>query len=701
MVSRTPFRAAEFRSAYGPKYVPDSYPPTYHYQPNFAGFTSQSALRLGLKSAAFGGSLGVALVLFVSGIPRVQKDILQKLPIVGSAFVKEPVHPADNDEVFHIPQAQRYCQGRFREWDDKITTPPGLYLLSVLASRTLGLTAIEGALCDPRSLRAISAVSLLVLTYLSMVCRQRIERQLRGRETLVEGRGSSIYAAHTAVNIGFFPLLFFFSGLYYTDVVSTTVVIVAFLNHLSRLERQTGSLISDVKTIILGLLTLFMRQTNVFWVVVFMGGLEAVHAVTSLHPQPAVRPSKATVLEQIKYSISRYAVGAVHDLPLNQAWPDDALFTILSLGIAAICNPVPVIRQIWPYVTVLGAFVAFVAWNGSVVLGDKSNHVATLHLAQMLYIWPFFAFFSLPLIVPSVFPALGWIHQTLVGGKTRTSSAQPRLTDTTKHPETSRKSDVLFTAKLAIWLLYASITGVISVAVVRYNTIIHPFTLADNRHYMFYVFRYTIRRAPWIKYFLILPYTASRWLVWATFAGCYERAYGFAAKPNSSTPSGGSKEVDLENYPVWLIEDGEMNVKASTKPPKELQKAPFSSQLTGASQPVRTSTGLIFLLTTSLSLITAPLVEPRYFILPWVIWRLLIPAWQPRGQESPSQKGPEGQVRKLVEKVKDFDLRLFFETVWFLAINVATGYIFLTRPYQWKAADGTLLDQGRWQRFMW
>jgi alpha-1,2-glucosyltransferase len=30
------------------------------------------------------------------------------------------------DEVFHIPQAQKYCGGLFLEWDDKITTPPGL-----------------------------------------------------------------------------------------------------------------------------------------------------------------------------------------------------------------------------------------------------------------------------------------------------------------------------------------------------------------------------------------------------------------------------------------------------------------------------------------------------------------------------------------------------------------------------------------------
>jgi hypothetical protein len=87
MVSRTPFRAAEFRSAYGPKYT---------FQPNFAGTTSRSAFRVGLKTAGFGASLGVALILFVSGIPRVQKDILQKLPFVGGSFVKQPPHPADN-----------------------------------------------------------------------------------------------------------------------------------------------------------------------------------------------------------------------------------------------------------------------------------------------------------------------------------------------------------------------------------------------------------------------------------------------------------------------------------------------------------------------------------------------------------------------------------------------------------------------------
>ncbi|CAG8471450.1 451_t:CDS:2 [Scutellospora calospora] len=30
------------------------------------------------------------------------------------------------DEIFHISQAQKYCEGNYFEWDPKLTTPPGL-----------------------------------------------------------------------------------------------------------------------------------------------------------------------------------------------------------------------------------------------------------------------------------------------------------------------------------------------------------------------------------------------------------------------------------------------------------------------------------------------------------------------------------------------------------------------------------------------
>ena len=127
---------------------------------------------------------------------------------------------------------------------------------------------------------------------------------------------------HTSFNIALFPLLFFFSGLYYTDVVSTAVVVGAFLNHLKRVGRDHSSTLSDLLTIALGVLALFMRQTNVFWVVVYMGGLEAVHAVKTLRPGRVDQPFMKTMGEQLRFFAWRYSVGDIHDLPLSQAWPD-------------------------------------------------------------------------------------------------------------------------------------------------------------------------------------------------------------------------------------------------------------------------------------------------------------------------------------------------------------------------------------------
>lgn len=43
----------------------------------------------------FGGALGVAGIFFASDVPKVRTDIMQKLPFVGSYFIKE-IAPEDN-----------------------------------------------------------------------------------------------------------------------------------------------------------------------------------------------------------------------------------------------------------------------------------------------------------------------------------------------------------------------------------------------------------------------------------------------------------------------------------------------------------------------------------------------------------------------------------------------------------------------------
>lgn len=133
------------------------------------------------------------------------------------------------------------------------------------------------------------------------------------------------------MNIGLFPLLFFFSALYYTDVYSTLFVLAAFQTHLKRVDPQGKLWWSDLWTILQGVAALFFRQTNVFWVVVFMGGLEAVHAVKTL-PLPSieqVQPRYSGPVEKVKYYVMLCSRGFIHDPALNLV-SLDGTFALIS-----------------------------------------------------------------------------------------------------------------------------------------------------------------------------------------------------------------------------------------------------------------------------------------------------------------------------------------------------------------------------------
>ncbi|KAI1334437.1 ubiquinol-cytochrome-c reductase complex subunit-domain-containing protein [Xylariaceae sp. FL0016] len=75
-----------YKSPYGPK---------YHYQPNVAGFTLKQATGVGFKAGAMGGVALFAVIYYASGIPRVKRDILQKVPFIGGYFINE-VPASDN-----------------------------------------------------------------------------------------------------------------------------------------------------------------------------------------------------------------------------------------------------------------------------------------------------------------------------------------------------------------------------------------------------------------------------------------------------------------------------------------------------------------------------------------------------------------------------------------------------------------------------
>ncbi|KAI1410296.1 glycosyltransferase family 59 protein [Hypoxylon sp. FL1857] len=583
------------------------------------------------------------------------------------------------DEVFHIPQAQVYCDGRYSVWDDKITTPPGLYVLSILAN------LLSGWPCSVYYLRLFNVEVIPYLALAAIMSRALLEQPRTAGNA--QGRSKfSVYAVWTGINISLFPVLFFFTGLYYTDVISTFVVLLTYVNHLGRVSKDRTSLANDAYTLFLGLLALCMRQTNIFWVVVYMGGLEAVHSIKTLRPEPVAVPAFTALAQQIQFYTWRYSLGDIHDPSLNLTSPIDLVLCTVSIGIAATCNIWTIIRQrIWPHLVVLGAFVGFVAWNGGVVLGDKSNHVATLHLAQMLYIWPLFAFFSAPLFIPQL---LDLLTLTLKPFTSSTKAPLPRNNPRgANDPEQSAVLRVFnqlgssHTAHSIIVLVGALVAAAL---IVKFNTIIHPFTLADNRHYMFYVFRYSILKAWWVRYALVPVYVACGWLCWTALQGS-PSITTHEAHQRIQTPSSIKSQASLPPQASRAPQKSQPSQTTNEQPASSPSRPP---QILGDRATISPSTSsvLILLFSATLSLITAPLVEPRYFIIPWVFWRLLVPT-RPAvpGSGSPTS-------RWLVP---------FLETAWFLVINAATMYIFITRPFYWWGPNGELVDQGRVQRFMW
>lgn len=228
-------------------------------------------------------------------------------------------------------------------------------------------------------------------------------------------------------------------------------------------------------------------------------------------------------------------------------------------------------RSIWtrllqtvaPYAPVFFAFAAYIVWNdGAIVLGDKSHHEVTFHAAQVGYFFAFALAFSWPVLLP--FARRRW-----------------------------RK----------VHMCVAALFLAVGYFGVRYGTIVHPFLLADNRHYTFYIWRRLINARAWTRYALVPIYVAGGMLCTRALAKTQSALWIFG----------------------WLV-------------------------------------------AVCMSLIPSPLIEPRYYLMPYLILRLYMPAtsWMQEG----------------------------VELLAMVIINTVTMTIFLQYPFTWPHEAGT-------QRFMW
>jgi len=121
------------------------------------------------------------------------------------------------------------------------------------------------------------------------------------------------------------------------------------------------------------------------------------------------------------------------------------------------------------------SFAAFLLYNGGIALGDKENHIPVIHIPQLFYCSAFITVFSLPLVFrPRDLMALARIH----GGTP--------------------------------WRFLRSVLAVLVILrVIATNTIEHPFLLADNRHFIFYIWRRTVNRTPYSRYLAAPVYYGS------------------------------------------------------------------------------------------------------------------------------------------------------------------------------------------------
>lgn len=179
---------------------------------------------------------------------------------------------------------------------------------------------------------------------------------------------SVIFDAHSALNISLFPPLFFFSGLYYTDVASTLIVLMSYSAFLQRrLQRKRGNWNArdELITVVLGVVALSFRQTNIFWVAVFPAGLTVVDTLKS-SSKPLTLHSSGTASEILSQS---WSIGQIYDPSVGDAALKEYILASLTIVLAAVRAPVVLLKALFPYLTLLTLFAGFVLWNGGVVLG--------------------------------------------------------------------------------------------------------------------------------------------------------------------------------------------------------------------------------------------------------------------------------------------------------------------------------------------
>ncbi|XP_033106523.1 putative Dol-P-Glc:Glc(2)Man(9)GlcNAc(2)-PP-Dol alpha-1,2-glucosyltransferase isoform X2 [Anneissia japonica] len=321
-------------------------------------------------------------------------------------------------------------------WDPMITTLPGLYIMSVILLKPISyLTKIDvNDICHIAFLRATNIIFTVGNIWLLYCLQKRINKYEKNVST-------SRYVM-TSVNLMTFPLLYFFTFLYYTDVASTFFVLLMYLRYLE--ERH-------IPSAFYGACAMMFRQTNIIWVV-FVAGIVVAREV-----------EKNTKLEMyISHSLVIQSITtAVKSVLIHLYKVPNVMFLLILLS---------------PYLFLMFGFAVFIYMNNGIVVGDRSSHQAVLNFPQIFYFFSFTLGLGAPFLI------------------------------------TPSKVISFIKACLRNVFILGILVAISTVIIVNF-TYVHPYLVADNRHYTFYVWMKIYSRHELVRLALIPIYLYGGWSI--------------------------------------------------------------------------------------------------------------------------------------------------------------------------------------------
>jgi alpha-1,2-glucosyltransferase len=340
-----------------------------------------------------------------------------------------------------------------------------------------------------------------------------------------------------------------------------------------------------------------VRQNNVVWAAFVAGD-----ALLRIWAEAAARVSAH------KNNVSLFSVAALLALRKPHA----------SRQLAAVALP---------FGAVFAAAAAFLVWNGGIVVGDRTQHEAVFHFAQLGYACGLlFAYAAADAADIGVRLAItgwaglscgqrGWL--SVLGrafgisfaaapastGAHATLKQSPGLTGNGHSGRAGSHCRVhISTPRLLLALLVLSAATACFAVLQDGHSYEHAYLLADNRHYAFYIWNRVLRHRRWLRLCLVPLYVGGSCVLGAKVVAA--SAVHLTATMSSPVASGTAEDTQAAAHSA-LVEQGNISSQARIN----------------AQHGLLLSAG--YLLATALVVVPARLIEPRYFILPAVFGLLL------------------------------------------------------------------------------